>query len=102
MGSRRISELLDRDWFGTNRVMCNVLEDIRSLDKTKNYGPLLGLVEELQVMGNRMESALADQKDLIKLQQRTSELRREYKNLKKEVEELLKKKEELEPKEVKE
>ena len=29
-----------------NRTMCNVLEEMRALDKTRNYTPLAGLIEE--------------------------------------------------------
>lgn len=75
-------------WFGNNRMLCDVLEDMRRCDKTKNYSSLAGLVEEAQVMGYRMESALADQKDLIKLQQRLSEARKAYRDLEREYNQL--------------
>lgn len=47
-----------------NRTMCDVLEEMRRCHKTHNYAGLLGMVEELQAMANRMESALGDIKDI--------------------------------------
>lgn len=89
--------MLEDDWFGNNRHLCDVLEDMRKCVKTQNFSPLRGLIEEAQIMGSRMESALSDQKDLVKLNGRVSEIRREYKKLKAEYKELLEKKKELAP-----
>lgn len=44
------------------RTMCQVLEEVRKMDETKNYSGLLGAVEEIQGMGNRMESKLQEYK----------------------------------------
>lgn len=85
---------MDRSWFGRNRYLCDVLEDMRKCEQTRNYSGLLGLIEEAQVMGNRMESALSDQKDLVELQLKYSEAKSEYKKLKEELESIKKK---LEP-----
>ncbi len=46
-----------------NRTLCNVLDEMRKANKTRNYSSLLGLIEEAQSMGNRMESALYDKRD---------------------------------------
>jgi hypothetical protein len=36
---------------------------MRKLHKTRNYSALLGLVEEVQTLANRMEAALGEKKD---------------------------------------
>jgi len=69
--------------FYLNRTMCEVLEEIRRLDKTKNYSGLLGLIEEVQIMANRMEAGLSDVKDIKRLYKKRKELRDEVELLKK-------------------
>ena len=71
-----------------NRTLCSVLEEMRDADKTRNYSYLLGLIEEAQSMGNRMESALEDVKDVARLHERRKELHAEVTKLKKEKKEL--------------
>lgn len=83
------------DWFGKNRHLCDVLDEMRKCDEVRNYSMLKGLIEEAQVMGNRMESALSDQKDLLTVQSEYDKARRAYKKLEKEYKELQKKVEEL-------
>ena len=46
-----------------NRFLCDVLEEMRACYKTRNFSYLLGLIEEAQTLGERMESALGDKKD---------------------------------------
>jgi len=41
-----------------NRTMCEVLDEMRKCNELRNYSALLGLIEEVQIMGNRMESPL--------------------------------------------
>lgn len=65
--------------------MCEVLDEIRALDKTRNYAPLMGLVEELQSMGNKMEGALGDKKDVERMQMKRAKLKKEIKELKKQL-----------------
>jgi len=65
-----------------NRTMCSVLEEMRALNKTRNYGPLAGLIEEVQSMGNRMEAGLYDGNDLKYDRKRHEELKEEIKELK--------------------
>ena len=72
-----------------NRTACTVLDEIRACFKTCNFSPVLGLVEELQSIFNRMESSLYDKKDIEYYTKQCS-------SLKKEVNELEDKKEELE------
>ena len=40
------------------RTLCDVLDEMRSTYKTRNFASLLGLIEEAQMMGNRMEAKL--------------------------------------------
>jgi peptidoglycan hydrolase CwlO-like protein len=65
-----------------------VLEEMRDLSKTRNYGAMDGLIEEVQSMVNRMEAALYDQSDIESFQKKASELNRELKKLRKERDEL--------------
>jgi len=67
-------------YYGLNRTMCDVLEEMRKLDSTKNYGSLLSLIEEIQSMGNRMEAALSDAGDLRDIK---AEIKSQKKKLKK-------------------
>lgn len=46
-----------------NRTLCQVLEEMRGCYKSRNFASLMGLIEEAQSMGNRMESSLFDKKD---------------------------------------
>lgn len=78
-----------------NRTLCEVLHEMRSCYKTRNFAPLLGLIEEAQSMGNRMEAALSDIKDVKTYRQERSELHDECSELKKEIKELEKKKRKL-------
>lgn len=64
-----------------NRTLCDVLDEMRKCDKTKNYAPMLSLIEEAQVFGNRMESALSDVKDIKELYKKRKKLKEEVKKL---------------------
>jgi len=44
------------------RYACSVLEEMRDCYKTYNFSPILSLIEEMQIMANRMESALGEKK----------------------------------------
>lgn len=66
-----------------NRTLCDVLEDMRRCDTTKNYAALSSLIEEAQTMGNRMESGLGDQRDIVKMQEEWHKLNKEIKKLRK-------------------
>lgn len=70
--------------FSSNRVLCTVLDEMRKLDSTKNYSSLLSLIEEAQSMGNRMESALYDKKDLNRAREEVKKLKEEIKLLEEE------------------
>lgn len=68
-----------------NRHMCEVLDEMRSCYKTRNFAPILGLIEEIQSMGNRMEAGLEDIKDVKRMQEERSELYDEIKELNREI-----------------
>lgn len=48
-----------------HRTLCDVLDDLRKCYTTRNFASLLGLVEEAQMMGHRMEAALEEYKDMM-------------------------------------
>lgn len=71
------------------RIACDVIEEMRICFKTLNFAALSGLIEEIQVICNRMEAALERKKEINRAE--------EYvRNLKKEIEELEMKQEILE------
>lgn len=67
-----------------NRTLCDVLEEMRKCNETRNFSPILGLIEEAQIMGNKMEAGLSDQKDLFRIRDELSELKDKLNELKKE------------------
>ena len=77
-------------YLGINRTMCDVLEEMRKAYETRNFSYLPGLIEEIQSMGNRMEAALSDKKDLRDIRDNLPKLRQEYKKLALEVKSLRK------------
>lgn len=64
-----------------NRTLCAVLDDIREAHKQHNYSYLMSLVEEAQMLGNRMEASLWDQKDALYLREEISKLKAQKKEL---------------------
>ncbi len=66
-----------------NRTLCAVLGEMRDCFKTHNFSYLNGLIEEAQSMGNRMEGALQDMKDIERMQAQRSELYKEVEELRK-------------------
>lgn len=71
-----------------NRTLCSVLEEMRALDKTKNYSPLLGLIEEAQSMGNRMEAAIENKRDIRRYEAKRKEAYKAWLELKKKYDKL--------------
>ena len=72
----------------TNRYLCSILDEMRTTVKTLNFGMLLGLIEEVQTTGNRMEAALEDKRDAGFLRDEIHNLKRERTKLKREIEKL--------------
>ena len=64
-----------------NRTLCDVLEEMRKCYETRNFSPIMGLIEEAQSMGNRMETALHDKKDVINWREERSKLKKEINKL---------------------
>ena len=79
----------------TNRYVCDVLKEMRECLKTNNFSYLDGLIEETQMLVNRMESKLHDYKDAKYDEDRIKKLKREKKSLQKEIDDLEEKKEAL-------
>lgn len=74
---------------GTNRYLCDVLDEMIACYKTRNFSPLEGLIEEARILGKRMEAGLDDIAD-------ADYMRKSIRALKKEIKELEDKKEKLE------
>ena len=70
-----------------NRYLCDVFDEMRTADKTKNYSYLVGLIEEAQVLGNRMEAALYEQKQSERLHREIKEKKKELKAVEKDLKE---------------
>lgn len=66
-----------------NRYLCNILEDMRKAVEKLRIDLIPGLIEELQIYGNRMEARLDDQYDLKKLLEEKRELNDTVKKLRK-------------------
>ena len=64
-----------------NRTMCDVLEEMRKAHETRNFSYILGLIEEAQSMGQRMEAKLNDVKDLESLRTDIKKAKKELKKL---------------------
>ena len=71
-----------------NRYLCDVLNEMRKCVDTLNFSYLLGLIEEAQTLGSRMESRLFEIKDYERLHKEIRDLKKKKKKLEKEVEEL--------------
>lgn len=77
------------------RYACTVLEEMRALSKTKNFSPLDGLVEELQIICNRMEATLEEKKDYNYWHDKCKTKKTEHKELEEKLKILEKKKKDL-------
>ena len=64
-----------------NRLLCDVLEEMRKCYECRNFAHLLGLIEEAQMLANRMEAALDDQRDIKALSEERHRLSQEVKKL---------------------
>jgi len=78
-----------------HRYLCDVFDEMRKCNKTRNYGSLMGLIEEAQSMGNRMEAALNTYKDDRGDIDNCRKLLKQRKKLLKEIKELEEKRENL-------
>ena len=64
-----------------SRYVCTVLEEMRTCIKTLNFALFPSLIEEVQIMANRMEEKLYTIKDFEHLEQQIKELKKEKKKL---------------------
>lgn len=78
-----------------NRTMCDVLEEMRKAYETRNFAGLLGMIEEVQGMGNRMEAGLQDKHDMKNYREKALEAEKERDELKKEIKDLEKVRDQL-------
>ena len=72
----------------TNRYLCSVLDEMRECTKTLNFSYLLGLIEEAQTLGSRMEAKLYEIKDFEHLHKDIAKLKKQKKKLEDKIEEL--------------
>jgi hypothetical protein len=78
-----------------NRTLCDVLDEMRKCNKTKNYSYLPGLIEEAQSMANRMEAALSDKHDYDRARKKKKEEEENLKELQEQIKKAEKKLEKL-------
>ena len=72
----------------TNRYLCSVLDEMRECTKTLNFSYLLGLIEEAQTLGSRMEAKLFEIKDFEHLHKDIAKLKKQKKKLEDKIDEL--------------
>ena len=72
--------------YGLNRYLCDVLSEMRTCTETSNYAYLPSLIEEVQVMANRMEASLYDKNDYTSIKKMIAEKKVELKKLEKKIE----------------
>lgn len=68
-----------------SRTICEVLNEIRALYKTCNFGAIPGLVEELQMLADRMEAKLDTQKTYFQIRDEIRKLKTKRNELQNEV-----------------
>ena len=61
----------------TNRYICDVLEAMRKCYETRNFSYLPGLIEEAQLLADRMEAGLGDKADVRYYGKKVSALKEE-------------------------
>lgn len=83
--------LPDLSYIGPNRYMCDVMGEMRECCKQLNFRPMSALIEEAQILANRMEAGLESRKDISILHEEVHQLKKLRKTLKNECLELLEK-----------
>lgn len=74
------------------RYICDVLDEMRNCHKTRNYSVLPGLIEEAQILANRMEAALTNKRNYHTWHDKLKKEKKEFDKLRKKTDELRKKK----------
>lgn len=69
--------------FWNNRTACSVIDELKTMLKAQGYdkGPAIALIEELQIMFNKMESALSDKRDIQEINNERHKLKLKYADL---------------------
>lgn len=62
-----------------NRYICTVFDEMRDCLKTNNFSYLGGLINEANIMAQRMEAKLYTIKDFERLENRVKEMRADLK-----------------------
>ena len=83
------TKMPDLSYIGPQRYICTVIEEIRVCIKKLNFSPISSLIEEVQILANRMEAALEVKGDIKSLYEDLRKLKDARKSLKKEVMELI-------------
>ena len=68
-----------------HRTICDVLREMRELYKTCNFGLMPSLIEEVQILGNRMEARLDAQKTYFETRDDIRKAKIELVSLKKDI-----------------
>jgi hypothetical protein len=71
--------------------MCTVLDEMRQCIKRLNFSPMSALIEEAQILANRMEAALEDRGGIRTIASELTTLKKLRKELYKECKDLLEK-----------
>jgi len=90
-GHKEHERLPELAYIGPNRMMCTVLEEMRECCKQLNFRPIPALIEEAQILANRMEAGLEDHKDCRTVHEELAKLKILRKELKQECLDLLEK-----------
>jgi len=75
----------------TSRYICTVFEEMRECLKSMNFAYLPTLIEEAQMLANRMEASLGDKDAVVTLREDIKKLKTARELIKKEVETLIEK-----------
>jgi len=68
-----------------NRTWCDCIREMKDCAKSLNFGPVMGLLDELGSFGCRMEAALGDSKDLLRISEAKTEGKKELRELEGEI-----------------
>ena len=83
---RKKKKKVERFPWVNNKYICDVLEEMRKCDKSRNYGPLQSLIEQAQIMATAMEDALGLQHDITEMIKAQKVAKRLIKKYRKEIE----------------
>jgi len=70
-----MNDVPEKRYYYKDRMCCTVLDEMRLCLKTFNFAPMTGLIEELQILANRMEASLDMSKQYRELQAEVGKLK---------------------------